>query len=737
MADAHSFSFDLTSELRLHVLSFLPPNDLALSGRLSSKDAAQRFSELQHRTACLSQPLPRHIMAATDAGPGPGAAEGAEGGGCTPFRQALRAAAQLSFRQKLLLLSTAATSGRKTNVGFAWRLLQPHVFPELLQTESYMTTVKDVWKPHSQGELPRRRPADVGSAAVASGLAHLLPSLAQRCPVLLDPGAILEEAARHCDLAGLQAAWEAVGQRLCGRPPMLPPRRRELPMGMECLMPRPDDVCQRVMVAAACSLTSDATAKMAWVLDTCRYHSRAPVEHAEVWGAAAASGDLARLRWLEEQGCIWWGTEALAAVLRHADLGFIVQMEGEGGYLPPADDEFWRSKAAVCAAAGSARDSAPKLRLLADRGAEVGTEGAVQVAAQHGNLEALKVALQRWQAASSPARPSVAIPYAMSYAIQSGHVQTVACLHQAGCDLHMYMLVEAIDRGDLSMLRWLLEGGCPIGRITLTDVVELWPNEMPADGERLAEALRLLAGAGMAARGEHDEHHLLVVASRKGHPWAVWRCLQQLVTTDGVSFEDREQIARAAVASGNEAVVCAVAELGWLPGVNGASPTSCYAVAAKNGDRGMLACLQRLGLPMGEGALGAAVRQGAPLPALRWLVEHGAATQAARDRVVLASISNYYKWRNQEQQEVQAWLQGLPVTPAAGGGVGRGVGRAGAEAEAEAGGGGRGRGGDRAGAEAGGGGRARGGGRAGAGAEAASGGRGGGRGRRGAGGRRG
>lgn len=37
-------------------------------------------------------------------------------------------------------------------------------------------------------------------------LAPLLPSLEQRCPGLLDPACNLEAAARHCVLAGLEAA---------------------------------------------------------------------------------------------------------------------------------------------------------------------------------------------------------------------------------------------------------------------------------------------------------------------------------------------------------------------------------------------------------------------------------------------------------------------------------------------------------------------------------------------------
>lgn len=46
---------DLPPELRLGILSLLPHNELALAGRLTSKDAAQRFH--RHRTAsgrCLA-----------------------------------------------------------------------------------------------------------------------------------------------------------------------------------------------------------------------------------------------------------------------------------------------------------------------------------------------------------------------------------------------------------------------------------------------------------------------------------------------------------------------------------------------------------------------------------------------------------------------------------------------------------------------------------------------------------
>ncbi len=88
---------------------------------------------------------------------------------------------------------------------------------------------------------------------------------------------------------------------------------------------------------------------------------------------------------------------ALAAVLRHADLGFIVQMQQEGGYLPPADDACWSSVSLASDAAASARDSAAKLSWLAGRGGEVGKVETVRAAVRPGNLEALQLAVRHWR----------------------------------------------------------------------------------------------------------------------------------------------------------------------------------------------------------------------------------------------------------------------------------------------------------------------------------------------------
>lgn len=77
-----------------------------------------------------------------------------------------------------------------------------------------------------------------------------------------------------------------------------------------------------------------------------------------------------------------------------------------------------------------------------------------------------------------------------------------------------------------------------------------------------------------------------------------------------------------------------------------------------NGDRGTLACLHRLGVPMGDGVLAAAVESIAPLPALRWLGGHGPSTQLAVASAMLNSPGSHFL-RNLVGQEVKAWLQGF------------------------------------------------------------------------------
>ncbi len=333
---------------------------------------------------------------------------------------------QLTFHQKLMVLSTAASSGCEANVQFAWQLLQPHVFPELLRTECYQTRL-DLYS----GQRP-----DLGSAAALSGLAHLLPSLAPRCSGLLNPGRTMEAAARHCDLAGLHAAWGAVGQRVQS----FNQEGRATAQG----------TWQRLACAAAESETSDALATLDWVLQAAGRYRRT-VLHADVCGAAAALGDLARLAWMRDRGFPWGTPAVLVEVVRHAGLGFVQRLEQEGGYLPPAEDAGAWASEGVVAAAASQRDGVGKLQWLAGRGA---AWQAWLAAVGCGNLEAVQ--LLAGQQGQEPAKGEGGAAAILAPAVSSGSVPLVTWLRQVGYPWCQRCFEFAFWRGDLPMMQWLL-----------------------------------------------------------------------------------------------------------------------------------------------------------------------------------------------------------------------------------------------------------------------------------------
>ncbi len=645
-------------DLLLRILALLPPNDLALSGRLACKDAAQRFQGPQHCTACLGQPLPSYVAAVGTIDVSPSHAKLPTPTSATTAitsapdtrlwfqTSAEEALRQLTFRQKLLLLRRAAASGCEANVEFAWQLLQPHVFPEVLQS-SYCHILLQ------RGPQPRGPAPDVGSVAIASGLAHMLPSLAQRCPGLLDPARTLEAAATHCNLAGLQAAWDAVGQRL-----------------LEGLGTQPSERSRGfwkcMLAAAAGTSTPNALGKMEWVWEMSR-GAGDPGALAHAYGAAASSGDLGRMGWLRGRGLAWRTVGALEAVVKHADLGFIQRMEAKGGYLPPAHDESWTTASVVSAAAASPRGSATKLRWLAGLGAALGQLDAVKHAAERGDLEAVQLLAGHWLA--DRGAPAPLPDDALSAAIASGSVPTARFLRQGGCAFSPSAFAVASTAGDLPMVRWLAEAGCPVTWETIHDAVRVWPRDTAADGQRLLEAIPVLAEA---APPVGNMGHLVPKAVEAGHPWAVLQGLLQY--GGGVPWPD----VLFAAAAGCEATLRAFTATDAYTESRLTLEFNWYADAAGNGDLSTLVCLQRLGLPLGEGAVGLAVSRGAPLPALMWLTEHGAPWGHGELRGKLSALAAAYPSpRDRERRDVEAWLRGLlsgGEAVAAAGGVGPAVG---------------------------------------------------------------
>ncbi len=625
----------LPEELRQSVLTQLSPHDVALGWRLTCKDAAQRYSGPHHRTARVGQLLPPHAVAAT------WCVEGV-----------LAALRGMCLEHKVAkLLRTAASSGCETNMELAWKALQRILFPELLPSAFYDDIVKG---------------ADTGPVAVASGLAHLLPLLHQRCPGLLDPARTLEAAARHCDLPGLQAAWEVLGHRFLSSLGFrdgdnMRNRHRQY-------QERVQGVWRPMLAAAAGSATPDAVAKLEWLLAQTRY-PEVPLDREDVCGAAAASGDLTRLQWLRERGFPWGTAPVLRAVLQHADMGCIQRVEEEGGYLPPEGDAAWSGRAVMCAAAAAPRDSAAKLRWLAGKGVRLVREVAVTAAAKHGNLEALQLLLEHQRVDDDD--PLIPRGDLISLAVEAGSVHTATWLRQAGGGaawLSPKAMMGAARRGDLAMVRWLLDVGCPREDICLSELVYNWFRGKPADGEGLVEAARLLAAAGWPGMcGADRGTDPVLAAARAGQLWDVWPQVREQLPADAWGMP-KEHDAMCAAFAGCEGMLEAMVGLG-VRGVYGSDLESYwYGSAAKMGDLGTLACLRRLGVPLGDRALTSAVGLGAPLCVLQWLVGQGAPVVGGSEvggplrRLRLYSHS-YDAKREQERQAIEAWLVGLMEKP--------------------------------------------------------------------------
>ncbi len=310
----------LPTALQLHVLSFLPPDDRALGGRLVSPDVADALSGAQHCTASLSQPLPPHAV--------PWALEAGQ-----------QHVWQLPFRHKLQLMCTAAASGSEVNLEVALALLQPSIFPDVLQQGA-----------KSWEEL--RMYHDPGVAAIEAGHPKLLGRLLRHCPGLLHPDHVLEAAARLCDLAGLQAARRGRG---CGMAALPDP-----PAASTSLCPN-----RGVLDAAAApagSATQDAEAKIEWVLSAGRNV-----------GLRASTADLAVAQWtVDEAGC----------------------------GLPPSDDDdgAWYGLMAACA---QNTYGVAKLQWLRERGAPPlhadcpQLEPVMQALAEGGQVDLLQYLLQQ------------------------------------------------------------------------------------------------------------------------------------------------------------------------------------------------------------------------------------------------------------------------------------------------------------------------------------------------------
>ncbi len=554
----------LPPALQLHILSFLPPDEVALSGRLVSPDLRDALRDPQSCTAVFFQPLPPHAVPfAQEAG-----------------QQHVR---QLPFRHKLQLLCTAAASGSEAKTDMVLTCLQPSIFPEMLQS----------WQAYDG--------PDPGVAAVKAGHRQLLGWLLHRCPALVDPGRVLAAAARHCDLAGLQATWEVLQVGLSG--------------GSGCRSPV---LSQRVLDAAARSATPDAVDKMQWILaessdaTCCLQGSTA--------AAAARSGGLARLRWLDLYGCpvARRGAGVLRAALKHADLAVAQWLVDEAGCKLPSSTASGRW-GPLCAAAAKGKGFEAKLQWLeARRGAPLSASllrVAAAAAIENGRLEVVQHLQSLPQMEGSVGRG--VLQRALDTEVATCTLPMLQLLHQrAGVVLSHTAYMAAARAGSVAAVRWLAcEASVATNGLLLGTFVASWPRDTPAHSRDLLQAVQLLVGEA----GPHRDWHASIVLSKAAARGEL-PMVQFLLRQRPGLRPDWEDVADAVEGGCPGVLECLAARRG--PGVD-LPRRSHYLTAAKAGDRAMLEALRRLGEPWDVEVVQAA-REGCEVAVLRWMVEQGA-----------------------------------------------------------------------------------------------------------------
>ncbi len=612
----------LPTTLQLHVLSFLPPNDRALSGRLVCRAAAAALRDPQHRTAVVAQPLPPH------AAPWPAA---------TADPQHVR---QLPFRHKLQLLCTAAATGREANLEVALALLQPSIFPELLQSPA-----QDFWTEQHQGLY------DPGVAATQAGHPQLLGWLVRHCPGLLDPDRVLAAAAKHCSLRGLKAVWATLD-------------------GQDLQDDGDGELDQAVMDAAAAAVVPDATDKMYWLLCNrlCHYEESTAV-------AAACSGDLHRFRWIHNWRRDFMNiysdsdsdfdsdsdsdfnpndrphsepeyepdsgpAKLIERTLRDTDLSVVEWLAAKKkrkafcGSLPPAGAGSACWYPVLLAAVESPIGGVEKLRWLQARAALdlENTSSLVKdlavAAARAGRVEVVQHLLSTLERPKRVKRILNRGAFGEA-AARSGSVAMAECLFRAGCmEFGGAVAFErAAEAGSLAMVQWLAcEAGVSAAGVRLERVIGQWPGRMPAHSRDLLQAVQLLVGEA-GCRGW--EEAAVDSAIQRGDLALVQYLLQHMP-----DYRPGMGVVVKAASAGREALLeLLVGHPGYTgggSGVPGGGGQGCpYVAAAKYGDRATLEALRRLGVPWGAGGAADVIvrvkREGCTEPAvLDWLRAHGA-----------------------------------------------------------------------------------------------------------------
>ncbi len=592
----------LPTALQLHILSLLPPNERTLSARLVCWEAYEALPD--DCSATLAEPLPTHSA--------PWAQE-----------EGQEALWYMTLEQKLHLLCIAAASGSEVNLEVAWALLQPSIFPELLQSRVFLP-----------GPYP-----DPGVVAASAGHPQLLGWLVRHCPAMLRPWRVLEAAARHCDMAGLQAAWEALQGESAVFQPFL---------------------THGVLCAAAASATPGVHAKVEWLIAAAGEGKGLRLQDS-TGAAAARSGDLGRLRWLRDRGCPL-GRETVEGALQHADLSVVQWLVDEVGCELPTEGSDARSWHPLQLASVQSRDGVAKLTWLQGRGCPQLTVGygydlyfLTRAAITAGQVEAVRYLLAVYEPHEVPRADAMITTRGKlcEAAAELGDAQMLELLHHAGVRFTFAAYMAAAERGSLDTVRQLTCAvGVPDGHPNCSDAerfIRAWPRNKATNSYDLLEGLQLLVGMGMFDWNRGPGADVLSAAAARGDLDLVQYLLQLL---PGVQLG--AWTVAAAAQGGCEVLLEWLAEQpGCLAVSQDASP---YTAAARNGDRGTLTALWRLGVPWGgqDTVVQAACRE-CELPAVRWMWEHGAPRGTPEELVRAAA--KVEQWAG----PMAEWLRGLAV----------------------------------------------------------------------------
>ncbi len=373
--------------------------------------------------------------------------------------------------------------------------------------------------------------------------------------------------------------------------------------------------------------------------------------------AAARSGDLGRLRWLRDRGCPVGGMRVLECALQHADLAVVQWLVDEAGCELPAVDSNWKWHVLLREAAWS-QDAVAKLQWLRERGAPplhaaAGDDFLAELAGSvvaAGRVDVLQHL--RSLPGLTPEQDQRLLQAAFASPVKD--TPMLEYLRWAGMELTPAAYSRAAGR--LDTVRWFArQVSSRPSTEHLTRLIVVWPWDAPTHSRDLLQAVQLLVGQVGCTDWvvqQWQTEQLVCAAARRGDLALVQYLLQQLP-----GYRPGREVLAAAAEGGCEAL------LEWLveqhPGcLAGRWGEQAYIAPAKNGDRGTLAALRRLGMPWGaDDVVVWAVRWGCPVPGLRWLVEQGAPVGGARAMEDAVAGS-----RSHLSAEEGAWLRDLAET---------------------------------------------------------------------------